>query len=488
MTKEIRRLSIVMLTMFLLLFGGLSWVQVLDSENLAQHPNNERTASESWNIERGVIFAGDTPIAFSTPTDDRYQFQREYPDSYLWSHITGHYDTTRRSANTGLEGLLNADLAGTSSNDLFGAVERILSGRPAQGSSAMTTLDPEIQRVAAEALGDYVGAVMAIDPTTGRTLAMVSSPGYDANPLAVHDPDAIIEYYDLLTDDPTQPLVNRALGGDLNPPGSTFKIITAAAALESGKYTIDGPLPNPASYRLPGTSTVVMNHDRGTCGPGDATETSIRLALQYSCNIPFAEIAATLGERPIREMAEKFGFGHEFELPLAATASTYPQGISADKAALTGFGQGDVRATLLEVTLFSAALANGGVIMNPTVLDSVIRDDLSVLHQVTPSEFGRAVSAKTAQEITQALVASVESGAASSARIEGTTVAGKTGTAEHGANDPYTLWFTGFAPVENPKVAVAVVIENGGGLGQSGSGDEIAAPIAKKVIEAVLNK
>ncbi len=488
MTKEIRRLSLVMLMMFLLLFGGLSWVQVIDSNNLADHPNNERTSRESWNIERGAIFAGDTPIAFSLPSDDQYQFQREYTDPQLWAHLTGHFDTTRRTANTGLEELLNTELAGTGTTDLFGAVERILAGRPAQGSSAMTTLDPDIQRAAAEALGGYEGAIIALEPSTNRVLAMYSSPGYDTNQLAVHDGELVGERVEQLMDDPAQPLVNRALGGDLNPPGSTFKIITAAAALESGKYTIDGPLPNPASYRLPGTSTMVMNHDGGTCGPGNVTQTSIRLALQYSCNVPFAEIAATLGEKPLREMAEKFGFGHEFALPLVATPSTYPTGLSTDQVALTGFGQGDVRATLLEVALFSSALANDGVIMNPTVLDAVLRDDLSVQHQTEPSEFGRAISAKTAQEITEALVASVDSGAAAGARIEGTTVAGKTGTAEHGADDPYTLWFTGFAPVENPKVAVAVVIENGGGLGQEGSGDEIAAPIAKKVIEAVLNK
>lgn len=488
MTKEIRRISIVMLTMFFLLFGGLSWVQVINSNALAEHPANERTSQESWSIERGAIFAGDTPIAYSIPSGDQYQFQRQYTDSYLWSHLTGHFDVTRMSANTGLEGMLNSELAGTGTSDLFGAVERILSGRPAQGSSAMTTLDPEIQRVAAEAFGDYEGAVMAIEPATGRVLAMYSSPGYDANRLAVHDADEIGQVAQQLADDPSEPLVNRALGGTLNPPGSTFKIVTAAAALESGKYTIDGPLPNPASYRLPGTSTMVSNHDGGICGPDGSAQTSIRLALQYSCNVPFAEIAANLGEQPIREMAEKFGFEHEFELPLVATASTFPRGLSADQAALTGFGQGDVRSTLLQVTLFSSALANSGVIMNPTVLDAVLRDDLSVVHETQPSEFGRAISAKTAQEITEALVASVETGAATGARIEGTTVAGKTGTAEHGADDPYTLWFTGFAPVENPKVAVAVVIENGGGLGQEGSGDALAAPIAKKVIEAVLNK
>lgn len=488
MTKEIRRLSIVMLTMFFLLFGGLSWVQVVDSNNLANHTNNVRTDRESWNIERGAIFAGDTPIAFSRPSSDQYQFQREYADAPLWSHLTGHYDVTRSSANTGLEALLNAELAGTGSTDLFGAVERILSGRPAQGSSAMTTLDPEIQRAAADALGGYEGAIIALEPSTNKVLAMYSSPGFDPNELAVHDGELVSERAEALIADPDEPLINRALGGDLNPPGSTFKIVTAAAALESGKYTIDAPIPNPASYRLPGTSTMVMNHDGAACGPDSPPQTSIRLALQYSCNIPFAEIAAELGEGPIREMAKKFGFGHEFDLPLAATPSTYPTGLSADQAALTGFGQGDVRATLLQVALFSSALANNGIIMNPTVLDAVLRDDLSVQHQTQPSEFGRAISAKTAQEITQALVASVDSGAASNARIEGTTVAGKTGTAEHGADDPYTLWFTGFAPVENPKVAVAVVIENGGGLGQEGSGDEIAAPIAKKVIEAVLNK
>ncbi len=488
MTKEIRRLSIVLVTMFFILFGGLSWVQVVKSEELAQHPNNERTARESRNIERGGIFAGDTPIAWSTPVNDQYRFQREYQDSELWSHITGHFDVTRMTANTGLEALLNTELAGTGATDVFGWIDRVLSGRPSQGSSVVTTLDPVVQQAAADALGDQQGAIVAIEPATGRVLAMVSTPGFNANDLAVHDPELVAERAQSLIDAANQPFVNRAIGGALNPPGSTFKIITAAAALESGKYTIDGPLPNPASYLLPGTSTVVLNHDGGICGPGGLSQTSIRLALQYSCNIPFAAIAADLGEKTMREMAEKFGFEQAFALPLQSTASTYPRGLSADQVALTGFGQGDVRASVLQVAFFSSVLANGGTLMNPSVLDSVLRDDLSVQQHITPSEFGTAISAKTVREITQALVASVENGAASGARIEGVTVAGKTGTAEHGLNDPYTLWFTGFAPVDNPKVAVAVVVENGGGMGQSGSGDTVAAPIAKKVIEAVLNK
>jgi len=483
MTKELRRLSILLLLMFMSLFVAISWIQVAQADVLAQHSENKRTLLDSYEIQRGSILAGGEQIAYSTPADDLYSFQRIYTEPGVWSAITGYYNPALGSA-TGIERAMNGELSGTGAGSFFASIERIISGQPQRGTNVVISTDPIVQRAAHEALQGYEGAVVAIEPATGRILAMVSTPGFDTNVMAVHDADAAEQTFQALEDDPAKPLSNRAIAGDLYPPGSTFKVVTVAAALNSGKFTLDSTLPNPASYVLPGTTTAVQNAWGGTCGTGPTV--TIADALRLSCNIPMAELAVELGDTEIRETAEKFGFNLSFATPLDSTPSTYPTGLSKDKTALTGFGQGEVRATPLQIAMVSAGVANGGLVMNPRLVDSVLGDDLSVITAFENSEFGRAMSAENAAALTRVMVEGVESGAAQGARIDGINVAGKTGTAENGNEAPYTLWFTGFAPAENPQVAVAVVVEDGGGKGQSGSGDEIASPIAKKVIEAVL--
>ena len=364
-------------------------------------------------------------------------------------------------------------------------IERILSGQPQTGFSVELSLDAAAQKAAYDALGGLQGAVVAIEPSTGRILAMVSTPGFDTNLLATHDADAANATYDQLVQDPLKPLSNRAIAGDLNPPGSTFKLVVAAAAYASGDFTPDSTLPNPASYTLPGSSNRVSNAWGGTCGGGETV--TIAEAIRLSCNIPMAELAVKLGDDAIREMAEKFGYNQSFETPLESTASSYPRALDDAQTALSGFGQGQVTATPLQVAMISAGIANDGLVMNPRMVDQVIGNDLSVVRSYDDTEFGRALEPDIADEVTDAMVASVSTGAAQGARIDGIDVAGKTGTAENG-NKPHTLWFTGFAPADDPAVAVAVVVEDGGGQGQSGSGDTIAAPIAKKVIEAVLGR
>ncbi|MGF3056574.1 peptidoglycan D,D-transpeptidase FtsI family protein [Microbacterium sp. YY-01] len=485
MTKELRRLSLLMLLMFFSLFAAISWIQVAQAETLAQNDLNKRALLDSYQVQRGSIIASGTPIATSTRSDDVYTYQRVYDDPLMWGAVTGFYNPVLGSA-TGIERALNSYLTGTSSTQFFSTIERIISGQPQKGSNVQLSLDPVAQQAAFDALEGYQGAVIAMEPSTGRILAMVSTPGFDTNELAVHDADVVEDTYSALDNDPENPLYNRALGGDMNPPGSTFKIVTVAAALSSGKFTMDSTLPNPATYTLPGTTTPVRNAWGGTCGSGKTV--SIRDALSMSCNIPMAELAVAVGAKGILETAERFGFNSDFETPLEAAASTYPRGLSADKVALTGFGQGDVRATPLQMVMVAAGVANEGVVMNPRLVDRVISDNLSVLKEFESSEFGRALEPEQSAAITSALVASVDSGAAQGARIDGVDVAGKTGTAENGDTNPYTLWFTGFAPADNPKIAVAVVVEDGGGMDQSGSGDGIASPIAKKVIEAVLGK
>jgi peptidoglycan glycosyltransferase len=381
---------------------------------------------------------------------------------------------------------MNQELSGTAGSQFLSRIERILTGQPPRGSNVELTLDAAVQRAAYDALGDLQGAVVAIEPSTGRVLAMVTSPSYDTNLLASHNTDEVNTAYDALDADPTHPLFNRAIGGDLNPPGSTFKLVVASAALASGDYTPESTLPNPASYQLPQSSNVIFNASGGACGPGETV--TIADALRLSCNIPFAELAVELGDTAIREEAVKYGFNASFTMPLASTPSSYPRALDDPQTALTGFGQGQVTATPLQMAMVSAGIANEGVVMNPRMVDQVIGADLSVQQTFDDTEFGRALDADLAGEMLTMMVANVSDGAAAGARIDGVDVGGKTGTAENGSSQPYTLWFTGFAPAENPEVAVAVVVEDGGGQGQSGSGDTIAAPIAKKVMEAVLGR
>ncbi|MFT4157441.1 MAG: penicillin-binding transpeptidase domain-containing protein [Microbacterium sp.] len=484
MTKELRRLSIVMLFMFLSLFAATSWIQVVDADALGQNSNNKRTRLDSYEIQRGSIIVDGTAIASSVPSNDIYQFQREYTDAEMWGAVTGYFNPALQS-QTGIEQALNGDLSGTASNAFFAEVERIVSGQPQTGRSVELTLNTAAQQAAYDAMQGLEGAVVAIEPKTGRILAMVSTPGFDTNTLATHDADAANATYDELLADPDDPLYNRAIAGDLNPPGSTFKLVVAAAAFASGEWTAESALPNPSRYQLPQSDSTVSNAWGGTCGQG-ATVT-IAEALRLSCNIPMAELAVEVGDGAIREMAEKFGFNQSFDTPLKSTPSSYPRALDDPQTALTGFGQGAVTATPLQIAMVAAGLANDGVVMNPRLVDAVIGNDLSVVRSYEDSQYATATTKEVADAVTAAMVASVATGAAQGARIDGVDVAGKTGTAENG-EDPYTLWFTGFAPADDPAVAVAVVVENGGGKGQSGTGDTIAAPIAKKVIEAVLGR
>lgn len=485
MTRELRRLSIVMLFMFLSLFVATSWIQVVEADSLAQNPHNKRTLLDSYEIQRGSIIAGGSSIAGSVPSGDRYAFQRTYIDPEMWAPVTGYFNPVLQS-RTGLEKAMNADLSGTGASAFLAELDRLLSGQPQRGFSVELSLDPAVQRAAFDALQGLTGAVVAIEPSTGRILAMASTPSFDTNLLAGHDADAVLSSYEALKDDPGKPLSNRAIAGDLNPPGSTFKVVVAAAAYATGEWTPESALPNPARFQLPQSDSMVSNAWGGTCGTGETV--TIAEALRLSCNVPMAELAVQLGDEVIRETAEKFGFNESFDTPMASTPSSYPRALNAPETALTGFGQGQLTATPLQMAMVSAGLANEGLVMKPRMVDAVIRDDLSVERAYESEEFGRAVEADVARDVAQSMVASVANGAAQGARIDGVDVAGKTGTTENDGDEPYTLWFTGFAPAQNPQVAVAVVVEDGGGQGQSGSGDSIASPIAKKVIEAVLGR
>lgn len=478
MNTQLRRVSIVVALMFLSLFASTTIIQFGQQEALQADGRNARTYYASFDTERGQILVDGQPIAYSAPSDDRYRYQRTYPGGEIYAAVTGYY-TVQPSAG-GLEQELNPFLAGNSDEQFLERLNAILTGRDPQGASVELTIDPVAQQAAWDALGDNTGSVVAIDPRTGAILALVSKPSYDPSLLAVHDGQLVEDAYQALLADPGDPLINRGIGGDLTPPGSTFKLVVAAAALESGQYTAESTFPNPPSLTLPQSTTVITNSGDSDCG--GAAETTIANALRLSCNIPFAQLAGALGDDEILEQAERFGFGSSFDIPMPSEPSVYPRTASEAETWLSGFGQASVRSTPLQMAMVSAAIANDGVLLRPTLVESIVAPDLSVLQRLEPDVFSTALTPENAEIMTRMMVDGVSNGVANNARISGVSVAGKTGTAENGDGQTYTLWFTGFAPADDPRVAVAVVIEDR----DSGFGNQVAAPIARSVMEAVL--
>lgn len=493
MNRSLKFLTRTVFAMFIVLFFAVTMIQFVSADDLRAHELNKRTLKNSYQVERGSILVQGDPIAFSTPTDDQYRFVRQYSNGELYSPITGYF--SREQGMTGLESAMNQDLAGIGNAQFFTRLMRTITGVEPQGSSVETTIDAKAQQAAADAMTGLDGAVVAIEPKTGKILALYSTPGFDPNLLSSNSNDDIIANYNRLEADPSRPLINRAIGGDLYHPGSTYKLIDAAAALESGAATPSTEFDNPAQLTLPQSSSVMQNASRTTCDTGD--KVTLERALVLSCNIPFAELAMSMDRDVIPKMAKEFGFERDLSIPLTVTPSRSPLPIDQAQAALSAIGQLDVRATPLQMAMVSAGIANGGEVMKPYLVSRVITPDLQVEREYSPELFSTPISKQTASTLGGMMekVVSSPDGTGHFAAIDGVRVAGKTGTAENGldanGNDrPFTLWFTGFAPVENPKVAIAVVIANGGGekYGYAGSTYELPTGVGKQVMEAVLSE
>jgi peptidoglycan glycosyltransferase len=481
--RELKRVSIVVLLMFLSLFASTSVIQAVSADSLKENPNNARTIYASFSAERGPILVDGNPVAQSVPSGDEYKFQRTYPGGPIYAPITGYL--TLFGAPTGIEGAMNAELSGTANQQFLDQLNQIITGQSPKGAAVELTINAAAQQVAWDQLAGagLTGAVIALDPKTGAILAMVSNPTFDPNALAGHDTAAVDALYQTLLEDPTDPLINRAIQGDLDPPGSTFKLVTTSAAFQDG-ISPDALFPNPPSLQLPQSSNLIFNSDGAACGGGG--EVTVTDALRLSCNIPMALLGQQVGWTKLFDQAEAFGFGESFEIPMPTEPSTFPRALDEPQTMLSAFGQGSVRASPLQMAMVSAAIANGGQVMVPNMVESVTSPDLRVLESFQPEVWGEAISPQTAATLTQIMVAAVSNGSGTNAIIDGVDVAGKTGTAENGDGEPFSLWFTGFAPADDPRVAVAVVVQDGGGLGQSGTGNELAAPIARAVMEAVL--
>ena len=481
MNTPLRRLATVVVVMFLALMGGATWVQFVQAGDLNLDPRNVRTLYREYGNARGPIVVGGNAIATSTPIDDPFGYQRAYAAGELYAPVTGHYSVVY--GRDGIEEWMNTELNGSADSLFYARLEDLITGRQPQGAAVELTIDPVVQQAAWDALGDQRGAVVAIDPATGAILAMVSKPSYDPNVLAGHDTAAVNEAWTALQAAEGNPMSNRAIAGNTYPPGSTFKLITAAAALESG-MTPQTEVAAPVELDLPQTSAMLGNFGGAACSPTGTL--TLADALRISCNTAFGQLGLDLGADALRAQAEAFGFDAPLNVPMRVAESHFPADPDAPQTAMSAIGQYEVRVTPLQMAMVSAAVANGGVQMRPYLVQSVRSSDLTVVSETSPTELSRPISSVTAAALRDMMVGVVASGSGQAAQLAGVQVAGKTGTAQTTQDVAPHAWFTAFAPADNPRVAIAVVVENGGAMGSEATGGQVAAPIARAVIEAVL--
>ncbi|WP_203338209.1 peptidoglycan D,D-transpeptidase FtsI family protein [Nocardioides limicola] len=487
MNRPIRTMAIGCLVLFLALMINATYLQYVAADRLGDDPRNRRVVEAAFARERGAILVGRDPVAESVPSDGRFAHLRTYPEPLRYAHATGYFSFAY--GHTGVERSQNSILSGNDPRLFVARLVDLLGNSDPQGGSVQLTLNRRAQNAAFDALralgSNTKGAAVAIEPATGRILAMVSTPTFDPNRLASHDLGAAREAWAEYDGDAAEPLLNRAIQTRM-PPGSTFKLVTAAAALESGTYAdAQASVRGGRTFQLPQSSAVVGNHDGGNCGGDQITMTR---AMQVSCNVTFLALADELGTDAMRAQAEAFGFnGTTLEdLPLQAT-SAFPSDLDAPQTAMSGIGQSSVSATPLQMAMVAAGIANSGIVMRPYVVDEVRTPDLDVLDKTEPRELSRAVSPRTAAELTSMLVATVDSGTATPARISGVQVAGKTGTAQRGEGQLPIAWFVSFAPADNPQIAVAVMIEDAGVQRSEIAGGRLAGPVARAIMEAVIN-
>ncbi|MFF8967803.1 peptidoglycan D,D-transpeptidase FtsI family protein [Streptomyces sp. NPDC014995] len=481
MNKTIRRASVFALLLVFALLIRATWVQFYEGRALADDKDNRRNAIETYAEPLGNIIVAGRAVTGSAPTTDGdLAYRRTYTDGELYAAVTGY--ASQSYAPTQLEGIY-ADLLNGTDQRLKTVMDTVTDKRADPGN-VITTIDPAVQKAAYDALGEKKGAAVAIDPATGRILAVVSTPSYD--PSSLTDANTAGAAWKKLTTDPDKPLTNRALRQPL-PPGSTFKLVVAAAALEDGLYaSVDEKTDSPDPYTLPGTTTVLRNEN--TSAPCE--NASIRVALQYSCNNVFAHMAVQLGQDKVRAMAEKFGFNDTTQdVPVRAYPSVYPSGMDESSTALTGIGQFDVTATPLQMAMVSAAIANGGRLVSPHMVAQITDSGGDVLTDYDDeTSTTQVVGSGTAEQLQSAMQTVVEKGTGTNALIDGVTVGGKTGTAQNGENNSRTpyAWFTSYGEAGGKKVAVAVVVEQSDAARSEVSGNGLAAPVAKAMMEAAL--
>jgi peptidoglycan glycosyltransferase len=492
MNARIRIAALTSLTMLVALIVASTYWQAWAAPDLANKSDNSIQQVSQFTIDRGRIFAANgTTLAKNRIVHaggQTYYFRR-YPLGSLTAAAVGYATQTRSRA--GLEQSANDYLTGADQS-LAGAIKQIgdrLLGSTIHGSDVYTSLDLDAQHIATQALGANCGAAIAIEPSTGRVLALVTKPTYNPNDVEGHYNR--IKSITSPSCSPASPLVDRATQG-LYPPGSSFKVVTAAAALDSGRFTPSSSFYDPGyctEYGQPVNN--FTNADQ--IGPERFGHLTLATAFQDSVNSVFCNIGMKLGINGLMNYARRFGFDQTppIDLPSGAvyTSGLYQHGHllspSQEKAlgdpGRTAFGQSLLLVTPLQMAMVAATVANGGKEMQPHLVDRVRRSDGGIVH-IKPQMLAQPIKPETAMELTQMMESVVSGGTGTAAQIPGVRVAGKTGTAENGTGQPNTTWFISFAPAGAPRVAVAVVLQN-----QTGTGGSTAAPIARQIMQAILS-
>lgn len=477
MNAQLRHVAVACGLLFGLLLVNATYLQGVRAEELRNRDGNARVLYEEYDRERGPIVVSEQAVAFSRATEDQLTYKRVYRSGKLYAHATGYYSLF---TSTGIEGELDEVLAGTDERFFVRRMVNLATGKKPQGGTAVLTLNARAQRAAHSQLAGREGAAVALDPQTGAIRAMVSTPAYNPNRLAAHDSGKVRQAYRNLKQKESRPLLNRAIG-ETYFPGSTFKVVTAAAALSSGNYQPSTQVNAPEELDLPKTGATLQNYAGGGCSP--TGQMPLADALRTSCNTAFGDLGMKLGSTALSEQARKFGFGDTFTVPMESAPSNFPEGINAPQTAQSAIGQYDVKATPLQMAMVAAAVANDGTVMRPHLVDEIQGPNLATIERTEPEEYGEAVSPEVAGQLTRMMTGVVQSGTGTAAQIPGVAVAGKTGTAQQGPGEPDHAWFISFAPANDPQVAVAVVVPNSG---ETGGG--AAAPIAKNVLQAVLQQ
>ncbi|UUU32590.1 penicillin-binding protein 2 [Streptomyces sp. CA-210063] len=483
MNKPLRRIAIFCGLLILALLIRDNWIQYVQADSLKTDTENRRVAIERYATPRGDIIVDGKAITGSVATKGTdYKYKRTWKNGEMWAPVTGY--SSQIIGATQLENLEDGILTGNDDRLFFRNTLDMITGKKKEGGSVVTTLNAAAQKAAFEGLGDKKGAVAAIDPQTGAILALASTPSYDPSTFAgISQKDS--KTFQKLEKDSDKPMLNRALR-ETYPPGSTFKVVTAAAALENDAVTdIDAKTDTPDPYPLP-ESTTKLTNEHGVC-----KNATLRYALEQSCNTVFAKLSDTVGNDKMREQSEKFGFNeNELDTPVRAAESVYPED-NRPQNAMGGIGQASNRATPLQMAMVASAVANDGELMKPYMVDQLRASNLDVIESHDPEQLSQAVSPETAQKLQDMMETVVKTGTGTKAQIDGVTVGGKTGTAQHGVDNsekPYA-WFISYAKLSDggSPVAVAVVVEDGAAERGDITGGGLAAPIAKSVMEAVIN-
>jgi cell division protein FtsI/penicillin-binding protein 2 len=483
-TRYIRHAACFCALLLVALLVNATRIQVFQATSYAENPANRRGSIARYGQPRGDILVGGVPVTGSRDTGEQLRYERTYEDGPLYASVTGF--ASQEFGTTFLEHSEDGVLSGT---------DPMLSGLPLwndftrsqpSGGDVMTTLDPAAQRAAYDGLRGRKGAVAAIEPSSGRILALVSTPSYDPAELSGNDA-RVGRSWARLNGDADKPMLNRAVR-QTYPPGSIFKVVTAAAALDAGVVEdIDAPTDSPVPYRLPGTTTSLTNASDG------CEDLSVREAFKWSCNTVFAKLGVRVGAKDMAATAQAFGFNDtDLRIPFSVAQSTFDSSVDRAQLALSSIGQYNTRATPLQMAMVSAAVANGGQVRQPYLVERTTRAGGSTVSTAGPRPVRQAMYPATAGRLRELMAEVVTKGTGKKAAIRGATVGGKTGTAQHGIGNsgtPYA-WFVSWAQGDRDmeaKVAVAVVVEDAeADRGEiSGGGD--AAPIARVVMEAVLN-